>query len=204
MSDKLCRVCNAALVAENCYLPNLDRGIYICRSCEREERRVRRQAEPEKHRQRNRLWRSLNSERKKQTDAVWRAQNRAGLRTKANTYYQTNKHEIALKRKQWALALKIEVLGHYSGGELRCVRCGFTDLRALSIDHVRGGGSRHRRELKGGGLRVYGWLKAKHYPDGFQTLCLNCQAIKRMEEGEVGCYENGQEAVEVAESTELV
>ncbi len=31
------------------------------------------------------------------------------------------------------------------------------------------------------------YYTGKDYPEGFQTLCMNCQFIKRFENGE-GCY----------------
>lgn len=53
--------------------------------------------------------------------------------------------------------------------------CGNDELVCLSIDHVNGGGERHRRETKTkSGGRFYSWLKQNSYPPGFQTLCMNC------------------------------
>lgn len=64
--------------------------------------------------------------------------------------------------------------------------CGFIDERALSIDHINGGGMQHRRELSGGGtgINFYRWLRDTGYPEGFQTLCMNCQWIKRIKKNE--------------------
>ena len=75
-------------------------------------------------------------------------------------------------------AIKTEVLGHYSNGEPRCACCGETILEFLSIDHIGGGGSEHRRKLGGGGTKVYYFLRADEYPEGYRVLCHNCnQAI---------------------------
>jgi hypothetical protein len=80
---------------------------------------------------------------------------------------------------------KLEILGHYSDEKLVCAKCGFSDIRALTIDHIEGGGCKHRRELKtGSGEGFYQWLKRNNFPEGYQVLCSNCQLIKRMEEGE--------------------
>jgi len=81
------------------------------------------------------------------------------------------------------LDLKKEVLTQYGNGECQCVRCGFDDIRALSIDHIGGGGSRQRRENRSTG-RFYQWLKGNNYPEGYQTLCMNCQFVKRFENKE--------------------
>ncbi len=68
----------------------------------------------------------------------------------------------------------IEMLG------ARCVRCGFTDRRALQIDHPDGGGTAEYRELGNG--RVYRNVLCD--PSRYQLLCANCNWIKRAEEGE--------------------
>ena len=73
------------------------------------------------------------------------------------------------------------VFNHYGNV---CARCGFSDYRALSIDHINGGGTKHRKET-GDGSSFYEWLVARNYPDGFQTLCMNCQFIKRYENNEM-------------------
>jgi coproporphyrinogen III oxidase len=83
-------------------------------------------------------------------------------------------------------ALKREVLGYYSGGTPACRNpfsqhaAPYYDLRALSIDHVLSGGTKHRKNLRGiGGHHFYRWLKKKGFPPGYQVLCMNCQFIKR-------------------------
>lgn len=75
--------------------------------------------------------------------------------------------------------LKMEILMHYSPN-LVCQRCEFSDIRALSIDHIYGGGRQHSRRVG----NFYLWLRRNHYPSGFQVLCMNCQAIKRLENHE--------------------
>jgi hypothetical protein len=44
------------------------------------------------------------------------------------------------------------------------------------MDHVKGGGNNHRREIKTG--NIYLWSITHDFPEGFQTLCANCHAIK--------------------------
>jgi hypothetical protein len=79
---------------------------------------------------------------------------------------------------------KVEVLSHYSGGPPKCVACGYVDIRALSIDHINGGGTKERRENKTNGQNLYRWLRKKGYPEGYQVLCMNCQFIKRVANNE--------------------
>ena len=81
--------------------------------------------------------------------------------------------------------LKQEVLTHYGDGKCACVRCGFDDVRALSIDHIDGGGNRDRASRFKGRM-FYRWLQQENYPEGYQSLCMNCQFIKSCENGERG------------------
>ena len=89
------------------------------------------------------------------------------------------------KAKEKYQLLRQEVLTHYGNGELACVWCKFGDMRALSIDHLRGDGHYLRvsgKEPKAGAF--YKWLKDNSYPEGYQTLCMNCQFIKRAKNSE--------------------
>lgn len=59
----------------------------------------------------------------------------------------------------------------------KCAKCGETDWRCLSIDHVNGGGRRHKKQE--GFDSIYRWLLQQGFPQGFQLLCMNCQWKKR-------------------------
>ena len=71
--------------------------------------------------------------------------------------------------------LKQMVLDHYCGEPARCVLCGIDDLRILTIDHVDGGGKKHRSSHKlHGGPDFYRWLRDQEFPPGYRVLCFNC------------------------------
>ena len=59
----------------------------------------------------------------------------------------------------------------------KCKICGFSDMRALSLDHIKNNGNEERREL--GERGVYRRAKSQHMPNEYQILCMNCQFIKR-------------------------
>ena len=99
-------------------------------------------------------------------------------------WIEKNKENITLGARKRSDALKREVYAHYGGGAIGCCRCGFGDIRALSIDHINGGGNQHRVET-GRGNSFWRWLKKNNYPSGFQILCMNCQFIKRYENKEL-------------------
>jgi hypothetical protein len=83
---------------------------------------------------------------------------------------------------------KFEVLLHYSplGSTVpKCGRCGVSDLRVLTLDHVDGSGGMERKQHPNRiGKALYGHLRAVGYPTNFQTLCFNCNWIKRFENHE--------------------
>ena len=85
------------------------------------------------------------------------------------------------KEKTRRLIRKEKVLTYYGNGKPSCVICGFNDIRALSIDHINNDGNKQRAELGSMvvGENFYQWLIRNHYPNGYQTLCMNCQFIKR-------------------------
>lgn len=112
---------------------------------------------------------------------------------KENKKYR-DKHPDRVYQKELdaKTALKIEVFSRYGEGTIRCAGkkpsgepCDFSDLRALTIDHVHGKGNEHRRSIgRSAGPDFYRWLRENDYPEGFQVLCMNCQWIKRHENKE--------------------
>lgn len=64
-----------------------------------------------------------------------------------------------------------------------CKHCGFTDVRALQIDHIFGGGNRELKNGKRAGLMYY-YKVLKDQTGQYQLLCANCNWIKRCEQQE--------------------
>ncbi len=114
----------------------------------------------------------------------WRLKNPDRQRTpeakkKHAEYFQRNKKEIEAKRKTQYMELKIKALTHYSGGDYpHCVKCGIDDVDVLCLDHINGGGTKERRQTNR--KDIHRILYSKNYPDGFQTLCANCNLKKEM------------------------
>ena len=80
----------------------------------------------------------------------------------------------ARNRKAWA-KMRRNVFEHYG---LSCACCGESTFEFLEIDHVDGDGkgNDHRREIGYSG--IYKWLIRNGFPEGFQTLCSNCNRAK--------------------------
>lgn len=107
---------------------------------------------------------------------------------KINSKLRREKSPILMQEsvKKSKAKIKLQVFNAYSDDHIECKKCGYTDIRALSIDHIDGSGHAHKdhlgKRLKG--ESIYRWLKAHNFPQGFQVLCMNCQFIKRHENNE--------------------
>ncbi len=108
-----------------------------------------------KRREYNRKPKAL--EKKKKYEKEWRKNNVEKIikiNKIAGKKYRDKKREL--------------VFNHYGR---QCVCCEEKELKFLSIDHIDGDGTKHRKEIK---CRIYEWLVRNNYPKGFQVLCFNC------------------------------
>ena len=82
------------------------------------------------------------------------------------------------KRREELRGRAIERLGG------KCTSCGFSDFRALQIDHINGDGIKDRARNSGNAYfynRIaFGDLRK------YQLLCANCNIIKKIEKKEFG------------------
>jgi hypothetical protein len=67
--------------------------------------------------------------------------------------------------------LRTRVIQHYGG---KCACCGEDEFIFLDFDHMNGGGSLHRKELKLSGNTFVRWLIDNDYPSYIRLLCANC------------------------------
>jgi hypothetical protein len=74
--------------------------------------------------------------------------------------------------------LKSEVLTHYGNGRLQCAKCGAGNINSLTLDHIDNNGSSDKQFRSGNAL--YRKLKSSNYPEGYQTLCMNCNLEKEI------------------------
>ena len=121
-------------------------------------------------------YRKLNKDKILIQNQIYRDMNHEQITTASKKYRQENKCRINIKSRKYNKQIKMCILSHYSGGVPYCNHCGEKDIRCLSIDHIEGCGSSHRRELK---INFYNWLKQNGMPDGYMVLCFNCQWVKR-------------------------
>lgn len=69
---------------------------------------------------------------------------------------------------------RVRIIDHYTKGKRECACCGERQIRFLCVDHVNGGGSKHRKAVG----HVDRWLIRNNFPGGFQILCHNCNMAK--------------------------
>lgn len=86
-------------------------------------------------------------------------------------YRKTHKYVSDAERKR----LRIDVISHYGG---KCACCGEPTLEFLAIDHINGGGNKHRQEINRKGMAFYRWLRMNDYPSGYRVLCHNCNCAR--------------------------
>ena len=76
------------------------------------------------------------------------------------------------------MLLRLKIVDLLGG---KCVSCGYTDKRALVIDHIKNNGSIERKEYTRNGLLK----RVLTHMDEYQVLCCNCNVIKRFIEGDL-------------------
>lgn len=100
-------------------------------------------------------------------------------RTQTNREWQKrNADKLAKRDKRYRDKLKQDILDHYG---VVCACCGESNPLFLTLDHINGGGNKHRLTLFGrpqAGNAFYRKIRGMGYPDGFQTLCWNCNMAK--------------------------
>lgn len=86
-------------------------------------------------------------------------------------WYEANKSQWRCLQKKANRKLRQTAIRALGGS---CQVCGFSDWRALEIDHIDGGGAQERKRIGNHGVLrkiVRGEI------EGYQLLCGNCHAI---------------------------
>lgn len=106
--------------------------------------------------------------------------NKKRIQAYGRSYYRKNKAIVIARTKEHSRTIQFEAFRHYGRRrKIACVCCGESNPLVLTLDHKKGGGCAHRRRISGNrkypcGKQFYLWLKQRHWPRGFQTMCYNC------------------------------
>jgi len=75
-------------------------------------------------------------------------------------------------------ARRLRALQHYAGSAKPfCACCGESQVEFLGLDHIEGGGNRHRK-MGESATSIALWVQRHGFPPGFQVLCHNCNLAK--------------------------
>lgn len=109
----------------------------------------------------------------------YRVANKDEYLKRQQKYAHTHKKHISARMVDYRRKLKLDILSYYSSGIIKCDLCPETRFGALTIDHIDGDGSNHRKSFKGAGsgTNFYLWLKNNKYPTGYRVLCCNCNIL---------------------------
>ena len=126
-----------------------------CRDCDRKSRRE---------------WAAnkRDPERTKELQAARWKQKRGQLLCKHAEWYA--RHGRAQRQRK-----RLRVLVAYSGDPAHCVCCGEEEVAFLALDHVNGGGQKHRKQI---GRSIYDWAIDNDFPPGLRVLCHNCNLAR--------------------------
>ncbi len=84
--------------------------------------------------------------------------------------------------KSYKTRLRMKAIEMLGG---KCVKCGFSDERALQFDHINGGGNKLRAGSSGYYVHMYKEIIAGTHIHPVQLLCANCNWIKRTDNNEM-------------------
>jgi hypothetical protein len=110
--------------------------------------------------------------------AAWTPKKRREAYDKKRAWIQTKDKYYLYVGQKSRHKLRMEVFGHYG---MQCACCGESDWRFLTIDHINNDGSKQRMATFGkqiAGVQFYSWLRRNGFPEGYQTLCFNCNCAK--------------------------
>lgn len=108
----------------------------------------------------------INIERRKEYNRLWQQKHR---KTDAfKTWREANRPRKAEQARLLNLKYRNAVLDHYGR---QCACCGESFNEFLTIDHING---ENKNEKYRCGFQLYTWLVKNNFPEGFQTLCMNC------------------------------
>lgn len=85
--------------------------------------------------------------------------------------------------KSYLKRVKLTVLTHYGNNNLGCICCGESEPKFLTIDHIVQIGRKNKTERGRTGHNMYRYLIKNHFPEGFQTLCFNCNSGRAINGG---------------------
>lgn len=93
-----------------------------------------------------------------------------------------SKEKRRLYRRDYERRIRQRLINLLGG---KCKKCGFSDKRALQVDHINAGGSQERKQRNYvGNFHNHVRNSILNNENKYQLLCANCNWIKRFENNE--------------------
>lgn len=109
---------------------------------------------------------------KKEYFADYYQKHKAKINAQVEARRKADPEKHLATRRERNRKLRMDVVEAY-GGQCEC--CGESNIEFLAVDHVNGGGRKHRTEIAGVGSAFYVWLRKQGFPKkGLRLLCHNC------------------------------
>lgn len=150
--------------------------------------------------QKHRMWRINHKDQVKASQEKWIKNNqdkvKLAIKRRNNSpeskiykrkHLENNRVQYRIRRREREHKQRMRIIELFGG---KCVRCGFSDWRALQVDHINGGGNKERESFnRCAYLKHIENLSEEERKSKYQLLCANCNYIKRFENKEWGNYE---------------
>ncbi len=111
------------------------------------------------------------SEKEKQAYRIYHATHKEQESEYHKKYRLLHGNEERAKSRAREIKIRERVFEHY-GERCSWPGCNVSDMDMLQLDHIGGGGNKHRREV-GKGQQFYRYLIKNGFPAGLRVLCAN-------------------------------
>jgi hypothetical protein len=179
---KYCIGCGTVLTDDN-WAPSKQRhSQYRCRKCPAKRNPNAKKIWYYKNRAKaadyNRKYRAANLEHIREQNREYKRKNREKGAEYQRVQYERNPLQFRLRRVKYNEERRAKLFAILGGA--KCAVCGFLDVRALQIDHIKGKGLQDARRFSSrDSLSSYYLNHPEEAKEKLQVLCANCNWIKR-------------------------
>lgn len=115
------------------------------------------------------------SEKKREYFRVYKKKYRHDGKENSLNLKKNTKEKREHYHRDYQRAARLKVIEHYGG---ICACCGESNHCFLAIDHIKGNGNKHRKQIGTNNIAI--WIIKNNFPeDMFQILCHNCNMAKQ-------------------------
>ncbi len=125
---------------------------------------------------RGRNYYHANKERIREKAKEYCRKNKEKIKARRAIYWKNHKELSSKNARNGAYRIKLQMIEAYGN---KCACCSETRIPFLTLDHIGGGGSEHRKRCSPG-AGIYRDVKRQGWPkDKYRLLCMNCNFATR-------------------------